>query len=280
VNEREPLRRRLSISQVSTSPWTFDQDAEAYAAAGVDGIGVWRGKLDRYGNEEGARLVADLGLPVANLVGEIPLAGRFDHVDGAVLDLAREVMDLAQSLGTEIIHVAPWLARGREPELMRRLTLDTIGELLPELEQRGLVFALEPIRAPWVDYLNTLGEAFDLVASVDSPHVGVLLDTWHVWDDPALFELIERQGRRIASVQFSDTRRETRYEHDREVPGRGIADLDAMFTALDRAGYRGWYDLELFSFEHWGGDVEQIIVETLQWFDERRAIAPVDRPEP
>ena len=42
---------KLSVSEITTKNWTFEQDVRGYAAAGLDGIGLWRDKLDRYGEE-------------------------------------------------------------------------------------------------------------------------------------------------------------------------------------------------------------------------------------
>ena len=54
------LRRtspRFSISQISTLPASFEDDLDAYAAAGLDGIGIWELKL-RDGRRRRAALEA------------------------------------------------------------------------------------------------------------------------------------------------------------------------------------------------------------------------------
>ncbi|MES1248623.1 MAG: TIM barrel protein, partial [Actinomycetota bacterium] len=52
---------------------------------------------------------------------------------------------------------------------------------------------------------------------------------------------------RFAGVHVNDWREPTRGWADRVLPGEGAADLPAILGALDRAGWDGYYDLEIFS---------------------------------
>jgi sugar phosphate isomerase/epimerase len=48
-------------------------------------------------------------------------------------------------------------------------------------------------------------------------------------------------------VHVNDVRDPTRGWADRVLPGDGVADVPAILGALDRAGWAGYYDLEIFS---------------------------------
>ena len=65
----------LSINEMTTFRWTFDEDVANYAAAGVRAIGVWRQKLADYGEERGIELLRDSGLRVSNLLWAGGLSG-------------------------------------------------------------------------------------------------------------------------------------------------------------------------------------------------------------
>ena len=52
---------------------------------------------------------------------------------------------------------------------------------------------------------------------------------------------------RFVGVHVDDWREPTRGWADRVLPGDGIADLPAVLGALERAGWDGFYDLEIFS---------------------------------
>ena len=58
---------RLSINEVTTYRWSFEEDVQNYRNAGIDGIAVWRQKLSDYGESKGAELLRESGLTVSSL---------------------------------------------------------------------------------------------------------------------------------------------------------------------------------------------------------------------
>ena len=60
----------FSISQISTLPASFDEDLAAYAAAGLDGIGIWEMKLPEGGDAESSALVRASGLEARSRAGD------------------------------------------------------------------------------------------------------------------------------------------------------------------------------------------------------------------
>jgi len=266
-------RPRLSISQVSTRAWTFDEDVSRYAAAGVEGIGVWRGKLHRFGLAEAKEILKETGLSVANLIAEIPLAGEGSGMTGPEFEQGLAVLDIARELGTDLVIVIPGNSLGRSTEMMRTLTVRALGALAPHAAGRGVRLALEAIRAPFRDYLHTLEDTLSIVHEVDHPAVGAVVDTWHVWDEPVLLDSIRNEIDRILVVQFSDFRRPTLSRDERLLPGDGVSNLMEILTAIHRAGYRGWYDLEIFSTDLWSGDNGVIVERTVEWFERFKVAA-------
>ena len=69
---------RLSMNEMTTYRWSFEEDVNNYVAAGVCGIGVWRQKLSDFGEEKGIELVRDSGLKVSSLLW----AGGFTGSEG------------------------------------------------------------------------------------------------------------------------------------------------------------------------------------------------------
>jgi sugar phosphate isomerase/epimerase len=62
-----------------------------------------------------------------------------------------------------------------------------------------------------------------------------------------VLEDIEREIGRVVGVHVADWREPTRDWADRVLPGEGVGDLPAILGAIDRAGWDGFYDLEIFS---------------------------------
>src|SRR5664280_2740660 len=61
---------RASISEITTFRSSFEQDLEAYAEAGIGGIGVWEMKLSGRSASEAGGAVRAAGLRVTNLIPE------------------------------------------------------------------------------------------------------------------------------------------------------------------------------------------------------------------
>ncbi len=64
--------------------------------------------------------------------------------------------------------------------------------------------ALHPMFAADRCVISRLGEALDLALQFPADAVGVVVDTYHVWWDAALFADIARAGERIVSYQVCD----------------------------------------------------------------------------
>ena len=73
------------------------------------------------------------------------------------------------------------------------------------------------------------------------------MDVWHLWNSETLEDDLERYGERIAAVHVCDYREPTRSFADRVLPGDGVADVPRVLAAVDRAGWTGPYELEIFS---------------------------------
>lgn len=132
----------------------------------------------------------------------------------------------------------------------RKIVVDGLREAARVASGLGLKLALEPIHhsiAQWFTTITTLQQTVDLIEEIGAPNIGISFDTWHSWDQPNLMEEIQRYADRFLIVHIGDWRNPTRSWCDRVLPGQGIANLAAMFAALEGAGYDGWYEFEVLS---------------------------------
>jgi sugar phosphate isomerase/epimerase len=95
--------------------------------------------------------------------------------------------------------------------------------------------------------ITTLSEAVELLEEADRPALGLQFDSWHLWNTPDLADEIERYADRLVGVHVADWREPTRGWADRVLPGDGVSGLSEILGALERAGWDGYYDLEIFS---------------------------------
>jgi sugar phosphate isomerase/epimerase len=243
------MRPPFSISQITTLGATFEADLRAYAAAGVDGIGIWEIKLPEGGDNEAHEQLEASGLGRAAAVPAVPSIWPLPRMEGPA-DPRERIDAICASVHR--------LARF-EPSSVVCLTgpgddRDTVVEGLrmigDEAARAGVRIGLEPINRvggeDWTS-ISSLQEAAELLDDADRPALGIQFDSWHVWNTADVVEEIERHAHRFVGVHVADWREPTRGWADRVLPGDGVADLPALLGTLERAGWDGFYDLEIFS---------------------------------
>lgn len=152
---------------------------------------------------------------------------------------------------------------------------DAIAELEPHARAAGVTLgieALHPMYAADRAVISTLGQALDLAEQFPAESVGVVVDTFHVWWDPALPEQIARagRGRRLASYQVCDFL--TPIPSDallaRGMMGDGHIDFGLVTRAVAEAGYTGDIEVEIFNQEIWDADPTTVVDRVVDSFAE------------
>ena len=248
VSRESDGQPRVSVSQVSTLAASFADDIRIYTAAGLDGIGIWELKLGDGPDDDAVALLRESGLGSATAVPAVPsilplpLLPGPEHPEDRVNALLGSLHRLAAFEPTAVLC---FTGPGD-----RATALRGIRAVTAEAEKLGLRIALEPFQAEGIESwssLNTLADAAEVVEEIDSPALGIQFDVWHQWNTPDLLDEIERNADLIAGVHVNDWRDPTRGWADRVLPGDGVAGVPAILGALDRAGWDGFYDIEVFS---------------------------------
>jgi sugar phosphate isomerase/epimerase len=239
----------FSISQISTLPASFEDDLRAYAGAGAEGIGIWELKLPEGGDADALAAFETSGLAATNAVPAVPSILPLPLLPGPA-DPAERVEAYCAGLR----RLAPF--RPSAVVLLtgpgdRETVVDGLRTIAAEARAIGLRIGLEPYsRHGGEDWtiINTIPEAVELIEEAGvSDDVGILFDVWHLWDCGGLEDDLAAHAGRIAGVHVCDVRDPTRSFADRVLPGEGVADVPRILGALDRSGWSGFYDLEVFS---------------------------------
>lgn len=256
---------RLSMNELTTYRWSFEEDVRNYVAAGFAAIGVWRQKLADFGEERGVELLHDSGLEVSSLLW----AGGFTGSDGrtfreSVQD-AEESIRLAAAMqaGCLILFTGP--RAGHTHNHARRLMKTALQELTPLAEDLDVTLAIEPMHlgcaAEWT-FLTGLCDALELLEASGCPHLKLAFDTYHLGHEPAVLTRLAEIAPRIAIVQLGDARVPPQGEQNRCRVGEGELPLRQIVADLTDAGYDGYFDVELMGEEIESCDYHELLAQS------------------
>jgi sugar phosphate isomerase/epimerase len=207
-------------------------------------------KLDGDGAVDAVRASA---LRVTNCVPLVP-----SILPNAVVEGPEDVEERIESLCSSMSRLAALdpdsvlcltgAAGDRDEAEARELVLEGLRRVAAAADEAGVRLGLEPIHVSQREQLSliaTIPEALDLLDEADLPHVGIMVDLWHLADTPDIERQLAAQVDRITGVHVAE-RLPGRV--DRGVPGSRCAELLAV---LRDAGWRGAWDVEIF------GDAER-----------------------
>jgi sugar phosphate isomerase/epimerase len=276
VDARPSAAQRLSLNTMTTQRLSFDEAVDLALRFDVPALGLWRDKVEEVGLGTAARRLRETGLRASSLCrGGFFTAAEPDAVAAAVAD-NRRAIDEAAALGApELVVVAGGLPEGDlDLRGARQRVADRIGDLAPYASERGVRLALEPLHPMFVAdraVISTLEQALDLAADHDPAAVGVVVDTFHVFWDPAAEAMVERAGRegRISSYQVCDFNLPIPEGAllSRGMMGDGHIDFERWTRAVTRAGYAGDVEVEIFNADVWAREPAEVLTQLRERYD-------------
>ena len=126
-------------------------------------------------------------------------------------------------------------------------SVKSMKEIIKVAEECGVTYCVEAVNRFETCLINTAKEALMYVGEIDSPNIGVLLDTYHMnIEEDNIGDAIRLVGAdRLKSFHTGD--------NNRRAPGRGHINWDEVFCALADIGYEGRIVSEPFVMQ--GGEV-------------------------
>jgi len=265
---------KLAVHTATTKPWSLKESVAHFSEAGVRGITVWRDKLEAVSPREARSLIAGHGLETVSLCrgGFFPGLTREARQNG--IEDNRRAIEEAHELGAPLIVLVCGAVPGQPLEESRKQIREGIEAVLPEAEQAGIKLGIEPLHPMYADSrsaVNTLEQANDLCEAIDSPNIGVAVDVYHLWWDPALEREIKRCGKNghLHAFHVCDWKSPTRdLLLDRGLMGEGCIPLRRIRSWVEAAGFDGFIEVEIFSTDYWKLNQEEFLSSVVEAYRE------------
>jgi len=224
------------------------QRAAEYGFAGVElTTGGFSGPIFEHVEEIQAAMSAS-GLPVSSICtsrAEDLITPDPEERAARAQNLIR-LLQLAEQLGASGVVCVPIRPPtrlpdlspvGTENELIERLLVVTLQDVIAETADLDAAIFLEPLNRYEARFLRTLAHAMRIGQAVGHRRIQVLADFFHMNIEEAdIPGSIRAVSSRLGHVHLADS--------NRLLPGHGHIDFAASLKALRRAGFSGWMVLE------------------------------------
>lgn len=260
---------RAAIHTMTTKPWTLEECVRAYERAGIGGISVWPESLGDLSVREAARLLEASSLEVVSLVrGGFFVHAHEDQRENAIARNRRLIEDAA-ALGAKMLVIVA----GADPSVplreAREQVLAGMERLLAHAESFHVRLALEPLHPMYAadrSCILTLREANFICDCLDHPLAGVAVDVYHTWWDSELEHQIALAGQRnrLFAFHVCDWRPPRDLLNDRALMGDGCIPIPTIRACMERAGFDGLVEVEIFSLEWWERDQNEFLARIIE----------------
>ncbi len=248
---------KLCVHTVTTKPWPIEVAVENFAEAGVKGISVWRDTLENRNIVQVGNLIRNSGLEIVSLVR----GGFFAHTSAELRQSAitdnLKAIDEAAALGAPMVVLVCGADPGQSLETSRAQIRKGIETILTHAQACNVKLAIEPLHPMYAadrSAINTLAQANDMAEMIGSPLVGVAVDVYHLWWDPALEQEIGRCGKNghLFAYHVCDWNVPTTdMLLDRGLMGEGCIPLKKIRSWVEATGFKGYNEVEIFSTRFW-----------------------------
>jgi sugar phosphate isomerase/epimerase len=260
----------FSFNQATAKYWPLEDVVKGCAAAGVRWVGLWREPVAEYGLSRSAALVRDAGLAVSTVC-----RGGFFGADDWYDD-NRRALDEAAELGAPALVLVCGGLFGRTLSDARARVAAGLAALAPHALDVGVTLAVEPMHPMFAadrSVVASFAGALALCEPFPPEAVGIALDTYHVWWDERVLELIAAAGPRIATFQLADwvVPLPADVLVGRGLPGTGHVDFAPLVEAVLATGYSRPIEVEVFNAGLWARPGEEVLRDTIAAF---RSVVP------
>jgi sugar phosphate isomerase/epimerase len=266
---------RLSLNQITLNNLSLKDCAEACVRHNVGWIAPWRNKVAELGLAESARVISGTGLRVSSLCrgGYFPAATAKERAER--VDDNRRAIDEAATLGTSTLVLVCGPAPDRDIDAARGMVADGIAAVVDHARASGVRLGIEPLHPMFAadrSVICLVDEALELAQKFDAADVGLVIDAFHIWWDPRVYEKLRNATGRILAFHVSDWAVPLPgIFAARSMMGAGVIELKRLRHAVEAAGYSGPIEVEIMNEALWARPADEVMPEMKRAFEEHVA---------
>ena len=268
MNDLLPDRSRLSLNQITVKQWSLAQAIEGCARHDIGYISIWRDKLAEQPIPQTVRQLRDAGIKVSSFCR----GGFFSAPTAAAraekIEDNRRAIEECAAIGGHVMPLVCGPAYGQSLEEARVAVRDGIAELAPFAKSHGVRLGVEPLHPMYLgdrSVIVTLQQAIDIALQFPSDSVGIVVDTFQTWWDPRVHEEIARAGERICGFHVSDWLVPLPdVLFGRGMMGKGVINIRSLRQSVDRAGYTGPIEVEIFNKTLWKENPDKVMQRMIE----------------
>jgi sugar phosphate isomerase/epimerase len=164
--------------------------------------------------------------------------------------------------GAGVTRVTTWLnpASKQLPYVKNfRLHAQRLRDIAAALSDGGIRFGIEYVapKTAWASqkfpFIHTMAELKDLIAEINKPNIGIVLDSWHWYNaGDTKDDILSLHASDVISVDFNDAPAgipvDQQIDNKRELPAAtGVIDATGFLGSLEKIGYTGPVRAEPFN---------------------------------
>jgi sugar phosphate isomerase/epimerase len=249
---------KFAICQELFEGWDWERQCRFIAQTGYTGIEVApfalsgppaalkpdeRARYRAVAREHGLEIIG-LHWLLAKTQG-LHLTSRDDAVRRATSEYLAQLAELCADLGGSIMVFGSPLQRNLADGMTREEGLELATQVfraaLPRVADRGVTICMEPLTPKETNFINTCGEAAELIERVAHPQFKLHQDVKAMLSEPEPIPALIDKWRGL-----------TRHFHVNDSnllgPGMGETDYRPILRALLESGYDGWVSVEVFDY--------------------------------
>lgn len=261
---------KLALNEITTLRASLLDDVTACRDLGIAGIGLWRRKISDFGDERTVELLRDSGLHVTSMSWAGGFTGSFGLTFDEAVDDAHAALQLARNLNADCLVIVSGTRNHHTANYARRLVVDGLRQLADDAAEAGIALALQPVHCIFQEdwsFVTSLEEALELVSACRHSAVKLALDVYHMAEEPDLLARLPQLVPHLAVVQLSDGEFPPAGQYDRRHLGDGDIPITGITQTLVASGYKGFFELTLWSRELWKTECSRVVSECRERFE-------------